>query len=190
MALKNTLPKSLTLKRVLLIIIGIVIVLSLLEVTGVTHFFHKQTSGSTIPSKANRVSGTSSYKTATPTSTSSASSSTSQKNGTANTANSSAPLVEPSGTFASNHTPGKNDTSTNEQSVCTTTPGASCQIQFTKAGVTKSLESQVADPTGATYWSWDVKDSGLTAGSWKVSAVATLNGQTKTADDVIPLEIQ
>ena len=102
----------------------------------------------------------------------------------------SAPIIAPSGTFVSNHSPGQNGSSTSEQSVCNTTPGATCNIQFTKDGVTKKLEAQVADTNGVAYWTWDVKDAGFSAGSWKVSAVAMLNGQTKTADDVIPLEVQ
>ena len=99
-------------------------------------------------------------------------------------------LTEPYGTFVSNHHPGQDGSPTAEQSVCNTTPGATCYIQFTKDSMTKKLDTQTADPNGATYWTWDVKQAGFSAGSWQVTAVASLSGQTKTAIDALALEVQ
>jgi hypothetical protein len=56
----------------------------------------------------------------------------------------------------------------------------------------KTLTAQKVGSSGSVYWQWDAASasSGLTPGSWTVSAVATLNGQTRTAADSIPLEIK
>jgi len=98
-------------------------------------------------------------------------------------------LVAPFGSFVSNHYPGKNGSPTTEQSVCNTTAGATCYLQFTKDGVTKKLDAKVADSSGSAFWEWNVKDAGFTAGSWQITAVATLNGQTKSTTDQINLEV-
>ncbi|HSW98361.1 MAG TPA: hypothetical protein VLF71_00835 [Candidatus Saccharimonadales bacterium] len=104
---------------------------------------------------------------------------------------STATLTAPQGNFVSNHHPnlGGTPAPNSEQSVCNTTPGAICEIIFTKDGVTKSLQPQTADSGGAAYWSWKLQDVGLTAGSWHVSAQSTLGSQNKTADDAITLEV-
>ena len=100
-------------------------------------------------------------------------------------------LLDPTGNFVSNHHPGENGSPTTETSVCTTTPGASCKVSFTKDDVTKSLDAQTTDRGGSAYWSnWKPADLGLTSGSWQVQAIATLNGQTKTADDATALVVQ
>lgn len=99
-------------------------------------------------------------------------------------------LKEPTGSFVSNHFPGKNGSPTTEQSVCNTQPGANCYIEFSKDGTIKKLSSQTADSSGSVYWNWDVKDAGLDTGSWQITAVASLNGQVKTAKDAMLLEIQ
>ena len=98
-------------------------------------------------------------------------------------------LIAPSGGFVSNHRPG-GGTSTTETSVCNTSPGATCYIQFTKYGEVKRLDSQVADSSGAIYWYWDVNSAGLDAGSWVITAIASLNGQSKTTTDTLALEVQ
>jgi cytoskeletal protein RodZ len=102
-----------------------------------------------------------------------------------------ATLTAPQGNFVSNHHPNLDGSPApnTEQSVCNTTPGASCQISFTKDGVTKTLPAQTTDSGGAAYWRWKLQDIGLTEGTWKVSAKATLGSQTQTADDVIPFEV-
>jgi len=99
------------------------------------------------------------------------------------------PPLDPSGDFVSNHHPG-GSFSTAEASTCNTSPGAVCYIEFKKGSVTKKLTAETADGKGATIWYWDVKSAGLDAGSWTVSAVATLNGQTKTSEDAMALVIQ
>lgn len=93
-------------------------------------------------------------------------------------------------TLVSNHYPGKNGSPTTEQSVCNTTPGASCYIQFTMGNATKKLSAQVAGSSGATIWNWDINTAGLTSGSWQITAVASLGNQTKTASDPQALVIQ
>lgn len=97
--------------------------------------------------------------------------------------------TKPFGNFVSNHNPG-NGLPTQEKSTCNTTPGASCYIQFTMGDLTKKLSTQTTDSYGAAYWTWDIKDAGLSEGSWQISAIATLNGQTATTQDQIPLKIQ
>lgn len=167
-----------------------------LELTGHTHVFKKAADAPIIPSTSHTTISQPTDKTGgTPTSPASqnpTSSPTSAKKVTPATGT-TASLDQPTGTFVSNHRPGQGGTPTQEASTCKTTPGASCYIQFSKDGTVKSLETQAVDSDGAAYWSWDVKDAkgiGLASGSWKISAVATLNGQTKTSDDSIALEIQ
>lgn len=99
------------------------------------------------------------------------------------------PPLTPSGDFVSNHSPG-DSTPTSEASTCNTSPGAICYIQFTKGSESKKLDARTTDARGAAIWYWDVKDAGLTQGSWTIMAVATLNGQTKTANDSQPLVVQ
>lgn len=103
----------------------------------------------------------------------------------------SSPLA-PFGTFISNHKPnlGGSPAPSQEQSVCNTTPGATCYIQFTKAGIIKTLGSQKTDNNGSTVWNWDINKAGFSAGSWEVTAFATLNGQTATTKDPLALEVQ
>jgi hypothetical protein len=100
-------------------------------------------------------------------------------------------LKAPMGTFVSNHRPNLSGSpNPNEvQSICETTPGATCQIIFTKGSETKQLPVQKTDGEGAAYWTWKLQDIGLTSGTWKVQAKATLGSQTKTADDALDLEV-
>lgn len=106
---------------------------------------------------------------------------------TASSTSSNSTLTAPTGTFVSNHNPGVGSPTT-EESICNTTPGASCYIEFEMGNVVKTLSTQTVGSSGTVYWSWDATT--LTQGSWNVSAVATLNGQTKTSNDVTPLVIQ
>lgn len=101
-------------------------------------------------------------------------------------------LTPPSGTFVSNHRPSLSgsDLLKHEESVCNTAPGATCYILFMKDGIVKQLDPQTADSSGSTSWSWDIGQAGLTEGAWKITAVATLNGQTLSADDSLKLEVQ
>ena len=106
-------------------------------------------------------------------------------------AGSSATLVTPTGDFVSDHHPNLSGSPAPnlESSVCTTTPGASCKITFTKDGVTKALTPETTDLGGSAYWDWKLQDVGLTAGSWQIQAVATLNGQTMSATDAMNLVV-
>lgn len=106
-------------------------------------------------------------------------------------ASSTATLFTPSGQFISNHHPNLSGSPAPNTiaSVCNTTPGAGCKIIFTMGGNTKSLPSHDADANGTAYWSWKLQDIGLTAGTWKVQAVASLNGQTKSASDAMDLVV-
>lgn len=114
-----------------------------------------------------------------------------EKNQSSTDAATNVNLLAPTGDFVSNHHPNLSGSPapSTMTSVCTTTPGASCAISFTKDGVTKSLSSQPTDRGGATYWSWKLQDIGLTVGSWKIQATATLNGKTMTSTDAMNLEI-
>ena len=101
--------------------------------------------------------------------------------------------MAPHGNFISNHHPNLdgNPAPSSIQSVCNTTPGARCHIEFTnQEGVVKNLAAQTTDSTGATYWNWDVAQAGFTVGSWKVKVIAVLNGQTTTANDAQNMEVE
>lgn len=94
-------------------------------------------------------------------------------------------LVAPFGNFVSNHSPnlsGSPDPNS-MTSVCNTSPGASCQITFTKGSTTKSLPKQVTDAGGTTYWFWKLQDIGLTTGSWTVTATSNSGDKSLSAKD-------
>jgi hypothetical protein len=101
-----------------------------------------------------------------------------------------ATLVAPYGSFVSNHQPGQHGSPLLEQSECNTTPGASCYIKFTQGSIVKTLTAQTIGSSGSTSWLWYVNKAGLTSGDWKISAVATLNGQTKVTQDPVALEVE
>jgi len=89
-------------------------------------------------------------------------------------------LTAPSGTFA-NLYDATADTQMN--SICSTTPGATCQIIFTKGGVSIALPVKIADSSSSATWAWTPGQIGLSNGSWHVTAKATLGSQTKTTDN-------
>ena len=160
-------------------------VLAVMIVAVVVFFiFHRGQSSPIIPSTspAKTISGSSDKQIAATNNNSStnAASDAAKSTGSTAPASSGIPPTEPYGDFVSNHSPG-GPNPTQETSVCDTTPGASCYIQFSQGGTTKSLATQTADANGATYWNWDA--SILSSGSWAIKAVATLNGQAKTATD-------
>lgn len=97
----------------------------------------------------------------------------------------------PTGTFVSDHSPNLDGSPhpSSEESACNTAPGASCYIQFTKNGIVKTLPTKTADSNGSVIWDWDVKLAGFTTGNWQINAVASLNGQTQTATDNMPLVV-
>jgi hypothetical protein len=91
----------------------------------------------------------------------------------------------PSGTFLSNHSPSLDGDPypSGEQSVCTTTPGAKCSMTFTNGELTRTLQEQTTNSDGNAFWTWDVKQSAFTEGTWTVTITTTLNGQTSAAKD-------
>lgn len=130
---------------------------------------------------------------ASPSGTTSGTTTNSVKNPTGSTSTASGSLANPpSGTFVSNHKPNLSGSPapSSEQSVCNTTPGATCYIEFKQGDIVKKLDSRVADSSGSVIWSWDVKQAGFTEGSWTISAVTSLNGRTKTTTDSLPLEVR
>jgi hypothetical protein len=104
---------------------------------------------------------------------------------------STAPLLTPTGDFVSDHEPNLSGSPhpNTMNSVCNTTPGATCYISFTNGDTTKSLSKQQADSGGGTYWNYSLQSVGLTQGTWTIEAIATSNGQTKTAYDAMNLTV-
>lgn len=169
----------------------LILIIAILEATNTTHFFHKQTVPPVVPAHTNNGqpisnSGSSSQPGST-------SDNSSQQSNTPPPEVADHTLITPYGNFVSNHFPGQNGTTTSEASICNTSPGATCYIKFTNVttGDTTQLATQTADAQGYVSWYWDVdKDAHLTSGKWKITAVATLGGQTKTAEDVLNLVVQ
>ena len=99
--------------------------------------------------------------------------------------------AKPIGTFVSNHYPnlsGKPAPNT-ESSTCSTTVGVQCQIRFTKGNTTKYLPAKNTDKNGNVSWSWTLQSAGLSAGTWKVSAVATSGDKTAVTYDALNLVV-
>lgn len=97
----------------------------------------------------------------------------------------------PTGTFVSNHRPHLSGTPTpnTESSTCTTTPGATCVITFTKGSTTRTLTSKKADAQGNVLWNWSLQQIGLTEGTWKITAIASNGDLTAKATDEIDLAV-
>ena len=93
----------------------------------------------------------------------------------------------PYGSFVSSHSAQLNSP---ELSTCLSSVGAKCKISFSKDSLTKTLDEKTTDSDGAAYWSWRPQDLGLTAGSWKITAEASLNGKTASTADSRNLEIE
>lgn len=178
----------------IVVVVGIV---STLEATNTTHLFHKaNTTLVTTPNVPSRTNTDTKGDAPNNNANKNAQSPTSEpsqvtKDKNSEPTDSNTPLKTPTGTFVSNHHPNLSGSPAPNQiqSVCVTTSGAQCQILFTKDGVTKSLPAQTTDRGGAAYWTWKLQDIGLTVGSWKVQAKATLGSQTQTADDAAALEV-
>jgi hypothetical protein len=172
-------------KRLWWLLLALAILLCIvviLEVTNVTHFFHHQNPNPTASSYTKGEPGSDSQ-------TSAGNEQGESDSGSDKTTGSSTELLKPSGQFVSNHKPGQNGSPVSEQSVCNTTPGATCEIRFQKGSVIKSLPSHTADAGGAAYWTWTPDEVGLTAGNWTVTAVASLNGKSLSSADSLALEV-
>lgn len=170
-------------------IASLVVVFTLLELTNTTHILHHQKIPSVIPTHSN----TSAVSDDSRQGNDQSSSVDSQNQADNSSTVSDHTLTAPTGNFVSNHFPGQNNSPTTEASTCNTTSGAACYIMFTNidTGQITQLPSQLTDAKGSTSWYWDTKsDAHLTSGRWKVTAVATLNGQTKRTDDALNLTIQ
>ncbi len=189
-------------KIILISVVGVVVVagvIATLELTNTTHFFHsKKTDYTTAPNSSHRTANANTKGETNSDATSPSTNATTNSGGQATkdtntgaTDTTNVELKAPTGTFVSNHHPNLSGSPAPNQiqSVCNTTSGATCQIIFTKDGVTKTLPTQATDKGGAAYWTWKLQDIGLTAGSWKVQAKATLGTQTQTADDAATLEV-
>lgn len=177
---------------IVLLLLLVVVVVAVLELTNTTHIFHRNkeqpaVSGSSFNTKGEKKpAGESSSGTNTGNTGSSSSSASSSGNSSSN-----AVLFTPTGSFVSNHHPNLSGSPAPNtmSSVCNTTPRATCKITFTKDGSTKELPAHTVDANGSAYWNWKLQDIGLTAGTWKITAVASLNGQTKTASDAMDLVV-
>lgn len=93
---------------------------------------------------------------------------------------SSSSLITPWGDFISSQNASTSSSGTTEVSVCNTSPGATCYIQFTNGNSIYKLAVETANSNGAASWTWNVKNSGLSPGQWQISAVASFNNLTKT----------
>jgi hypothetical protein len=98
-------------------------------------------------------------------------------------------LITPDGNFVNTHKMGYDSAANTQQSVCVTTPGAKCNITFARGSEVHELGAQTTDRGGAAYWTWSPKSAGLSVGTWKVTAKATLGNQVKTKTDLTPLEV-
>ncbi len=97
----------------------------------------------------------------------------------------------PTGNFVSNHNPNPSDPrQQNEISVCYTTVGAYCNIQFDNGSSIISLGKLLVGSNGYVTWNWNINNLGLFPGKWTITAIATLNGQTKSSVDQLPLTVQ
>jgi hypothetical protein len=161
-------------------------IVAVLELTGVTHFFHaeKPKPIATTGSPETKGSGAT---TTPPPAQSGGSTGGSDKQPTPAPNPSSEPLMAPWGTFANVYNAKLND---QMQSTCNTTPGATCQLIFTNGSLTQSLNAENTDSGGAVYWSWTPSGVGLTPGTWHLTFKAVLGSQTKTtSNDPLTLAI-
>ncbi len=171
-----------------------VVVLTTLELTNTTHIFTKETNtgSSNIPAESPNESIIDSNEndqndTQSPTDSGN-SMPQSDKNNTPQT--SGAELIAPFGNFISSHSLSLSDPyAANQESVCNTTPSASCKIEFKKNEITKTLEPKKADSNGSVVWNWNPEKAGLTEGSWQIIVTAQLGNDTKITTDTVTLEV-
>lgn len=169
-----------------------VLILTILEVADITHFFHKSAVPPVIPVANSSQGSSQTQPNQNPTQKQPQASDKNNSSSSSSGQNpkQTLPLNTPYGDFVSNHHPGENGAPTSEVSVCNTTPGANCYIKFTKGTITTGLPSKTTGSDGSATWYWNIKDAKLTSGDWEITAIATLNGQTKSASDQLPLTIK
>lgn len=152
------------------------------------HLFHRDTKATPVVTASSETKG---EKTTANTSTKQKSSSSVPVTGENKNpaSDSTATLLAPTGTFVNTHSVSL-DSDNGMTSNCTTTPGATCKISFTKDGVTKSLPDTTTDAGGTAYWdNWKLKNVGLTKGSWAITATVKLGSKTQIANDAMNLEV-
>lgn len=175
----------------LVIVLVAAAVVAILELTNTTHFFHHDNPpAATGPETKGEINNTSD-KSVQDTQSNNSSTNNKNQSSPSNGSTSTLPLTTPLGNFVSDHHPNLSGNPAPNQmaSSCTTTVGANCQITFTMGSTTKSLTAKTTDAQGSVYWSWTLQNVGLTEGSWTVEAIATLNGNTKTATDAESLVV-
>lgn len=170
----------------------LILLLAVLELTDITHFFHGKTPASTkvIPSSTepanSEQSAVQTKPTPTPNTTPSTPTKTTGSSSSSSPPSSSDGPVTPYGTFVSNHQPPQSG-DYSEVSTCITTPGATCEMSFSNGSVTKVLTAQATDSSGTTIWHWNTQTAGLSVGHWTITVTATLNGKTATAHDTMDI---
>jgi hypothetical protein len=192
----NRFPRLSKLSLFFAAIMVIGVIFAALELTGKTNVFReRQATSGVIPSTTNPESApTSDEKTNVVSSSENPDSPESPKQGdsTSTPISAGAAPLKPHGNFISNHSPNLDDKPNPSaiQSVCNTSPGAKCHIEFTNNdGIIKQLAAQTVDNSGAAYWNWDIDEAGFTVGTWTINVIATLNGQTSATQDSQNLEV-
>jgi cytoskeletal protein RodZ len=99
----------------------------------------------------------------------------------------SAELKAPGGTLISNHSPSLSSNSA-EVSVCSTSVGATCEIQLTQGSLTQTLPAKLTDNEGNVTWTWDVKTAGLPVGKWRLTAIAKFGSNTLSTSDSLDVQ--
>jgi len=198
-------PKNKSIWRSSIFRLVLVLVVIILIVIGSIHIFHKTqpVSGKIPVISTGAKDNVAPLTTKTTTQETSGSSSstissntpaiTNQDTDTQKPSTSSTPPLTPFGDFVSNHHPSLSGSSSpsTEQSVCNTTPDASCIITFTNDNsVVKSLPAQTANSSGSAYWAWNINTAGFTTGTWTISATAILNGQSISTSDPTLLTVE
>lgn len=176
---------------VILLLLVLALVTGALELTGTTHFFHKDKLPAVIGTTSGGPSGGPSSSTSQSSGSKTSAKSATQNSG-GNQTSSSLPLSAPYGVFVSNHSPNLSGhpAPSSETSVCNTTPGAQCYIKFTNGTSSTKLPTKTTGSDGAAYWYWDVGKNNLSPGDWTIIVTATLNGHTKTTQDPIALSVK
>lgn len=186
-------------KNTKIIIISVVIVLAL-SIWALIHFnvftstkVTKQTGSSSQTPKQSSTQPSQSTQTQTLPTTPSTSTNNTTNASAKNTGNTqgSTTLLTPYGQFVSNQSPSlSNPNQQTEVSICETTPGASCYIEFTSTSGASvpSLGQQITDSNGVTSWTWNLSKQGFTVGTWLVKAVAVLGSQTQTATETMTVQ--
>ncbi len=184
-----TKSKKIAYSSIIIIVLLIVGLLIFLHSSNST-VFNKKITHPTTNKQGQKSTPKTTTKSTSPTSTTTTNSTTSIS--PTGPSNSNQILGAPFGSFVSNHSPSLSISSQSyELSSCETTPGASCYIEFINSSGTKiTLSTKTTDSQGVASWSWNVNSKGFTAGSWRITAIATLNGQTKSTVDAKTLNVQ